>query len=85
MTNLRHLRLISLINFLLCDQSFFSPILVYFHLAYARSVRRDPYGIHASNLGRQENFVNGEKEELKDDDLVSMDYTTPRRKPPIHN
>ncbi|RDX57835.1 hypothetical protein CR513_62895, partial [Mucuna pruriens] len=55
--------------------------------AYARSVRTDPFGIHASHLG-QENLVNTEKEEkLKDDkrDLVSMDYTEPRRKPPIHN
>ncbi|KAG4939521.1 hypothetical protein JHK82_045246 [Glycine max] len=54
---------------------------------HARSVRTDPFGIHATHLG-QENLVNSEKQEkLKDDegDLVSMDYTAPRRKPPIHN
>ncbi|KAG5051147.1 hypothetical protein JHK87_003345 [Glycine soja] len=57
--------------------------------AYARSVRTDTFGIHATHLG-QENLVNAEKKEkvIKDDEgdqLVSMDYTAPRRKPPIHN
>ncbi|KAK7315294.1 hypothetical protein VNO77_33834 [Canavalia gladiata] len=57
-----------------------------FNGAYAGNVRTDPFGIHASDLSH-ENLVNIEKEEkLKDDeDLVSMDYTAPRRKPPIHN
>ena len=66
-----------------------SPSLVYCLLAYARSVRTDTFGIHATHLG-QENLVNAEKKEkvIKDDEgaqLVSMDYTAPRRKPPIHN
>nr|KYP70117.1 hypothetical protein KK1_009325 [Cajanus cajan] len=72
----------------ICYFSTFSSSLV---RVYARSVRRDPFGIHiASHLG-QGNLVYAEKEEkLKDDDddegdLVSMDYTAPRRNTPIHN
>ncbi|KAK7380526.1 hypothetical protein VNO78_33039 [Psophocarpus tetragonolobus] len=55
---------------------------------WARTVRKDyPFG-YATHLG-QENLVNVEKEKKTTDDnegdLVSMDYTAPQKKPPIHN
>lgn len=54
-------------------------------------MRRDPFGFHASDMGHDEELIVGEEsvEKLQDhhheEDVVSMDYTAARRKPPIHN
>ncbi|KAJ1438412.1 hypothetical protein SESBI_03021 [Sesbania bispinosa] len=45
------------------------------------SVRTDPFGSHASHVGH----VSAEKLKEDEEDMVSMDYTAPRRNPPIHN